>query len=106
MMEFLITNASTLVTIIVILVGMVGLLFAKKWSDLRAEAYKLVIQIQTLANTLEGKRKFELALDSLYSYIPTILKPFITKEILAKYLQKCYEDIKDYLDDGVINKSI
>lgn len=104
--NFLIENATTIMTIGVILISIIGLMFAKKWSDLRAEAYKLVIQVQTLANTLEGKQRFALALEALYSYVPAILKPIITKNMLSEFLQKCYEELKDYLDDGAINDSI
>ena len=103
--EFLISNASIIISILIILVAMIGLVLSKKWAELRAEAYKLVIQLQALGETKEGKEKFEMGLDRLYSLIPIGFRSFITKDSIAKLLQKCYEELKDYLDDGILNKS-
>jgi hypothetical protein len=45
-----------------------------------------------------GKQKMGFAVDFLYKYVPVYLKPFITKELIAKMVQETFDETKRYVD--------
>jgi hypothetical protein len=47
----------------------------------------------------------QYVIDNIYSYLPTIIRIFVSPELLEKIVQKMFDEIKDLLDDGKINKS-
>ncbi len=79
----------------------------RKWAQLRATAYRMILQAEkVITGTKRGQERFELVFDRVYSLIPSWLRFFILENELREQLQKWYNDIKDYLDNGKIDNSV
>lgn len=48
--------------------------------------------------TKSGNLKFQWVVETLYSYIPAIMKPFITKEFIGGIVQKAFDSIEKYAE--------
>lgn len=95
--------AFVIATIVVLLIKY---LKTKSFEAVRAEAYKLMLKAECLYKQSKmGQQKFNWVLDELYERFPIFLRLFISREDFTNLLQKFYNDIKDYLDDGKRNKS-
>jgi hypothetical protein len=44
----------------------------------------------------KGEEKFKEAVDQIMTLIPTVLKPFITKDFVGKLVQAAFEKIESY----------
>lgn len=56
-----------------------------------------------------GGKKFEWVIDKIYSIIPTVLKPFITRELISALVQKVFDIMESYAKkqlDKVVDKII
>lgn len=43
-----------------------------------------------------GKAKLDYAVEQIYSCIPAVFKPFITKAFVANMIQKAFDEIKEF----------
>jgi hypothetical protein len=60
---------------------------------------------KVITGTKRGQERFELVLKQVYSLIPPWLQFFVTESDLREQLQKWYDCIKDYLDNGKVDNS-
>ena len=74
-------------------------------TDLRIKAYALMLLAEKEYIKSQGAEKFQFVLCTIYGMLPKSLKIFLTKDALAKIIQRWYEQAKDILDDGTINDS-
>lgn len=72
--------------------------------ELRETAYKLMLASEKKFDI--GKEKKDWVAAKLYFVLPDSLKIFIDIENVEKFVQDCYDEAKDYLDDGKFNDSI
>lgn len=106
MKDFLIQNWATILIVAIFLAYIVYLVVNKKWDQLRATAYFLMLKAEkTITGTKRGRERFEVVFRQVYSLIPPWLQFFITESMLKDQLQKWYNYIKDYMDDGKVNQS-
>lgn len=106
MKEFIITNWVS----IVLVLGFAGyalfLAVTKQWAKLRAGAYKLVLETEkVITGTKRGQEKFEYVFKRLYLLVPTWLQFFVSEETLWGKLQEWFMELKDYLDNGKVDRS-
>ena len=107
MKEFFMNNWPTIIIVGVFLVWVGYLIINKKWVELRGLAYRLIFQAErAITGTKKGQERFEAVFRQLYDLIPPWLQFFILESDLKEQLQKWYNDIKDYLDNGKIDGSI
>lgn len=107
MYEFLSTiNIGTIIVVSILLIIIIYLVIHKEWLKLRSIAYTFMLILEnTVVGSKVGHIRFAMALDYVYSLMPTPLQIFITKELFATYLQKWYLVLKDALDNGYLDKS-
>lgn len=107
MRDLLLTDGITLILITAFFGYVLYLIINRRWEQLRALGYQLILQAEKLiTGTQKGQRRFEFVLDRLYSALPAWLGLFITEEALRAKLQEWFNDIKDYMDNGQMDKSI
>ena len=88
---------SVIATVLMVVFGFLCAYFRTKTnvitkvSELIAQAEKEFSEI-----TKAGTQKFQFVVDSLYEYIPKILKPLITKEMLGGIVQNTFNAIESY----------
>jgi hypothetical protein len=74
--------------------------------DIRADAYKLFLKAENgFKGSGKGKEKMEWVFCAINSVIPNWLRLFISEDMIKELLQTWFDNIKDLLDDGKINKS-
>lgn len=82
------------------------LLFNRRWDEIRELVYNSTRQAeQTIMGTKMGQKRFDTVLTELYKLLPVWIRIFVPKFLIKRKLQKLYDGIKDYLDDGKINNS-
>ena len=53
----------------------------------------------------ENEKKFEYYFDCVYQKLPTLIQFFMSKNAIAKKLEEWYIQVKDLLDNGVMDDS-
>ena len=46
--------------------------------------------------TKAGGEKFEWVIDFLYQYVPSVLKPIFTRDMISKIIQSAFDEIQKY----------
>lgn len=95
MNEYLIIGIGVLI-ILLFLYAMV-----KISKSFRNKVYQLFLFAEN--NVIKGK-KLDYVVNEIYNYLPTIMK-ILPKSTYKKIIQSMFNEIKDLLDDGKINKS-
>ncbi len=108
MKEFLISNWASLLTILVFAIVLVLLTFRGKKDIVSKILYALVTEAEKIYGKGTGSVKFAYVMEKIYSYIPAVVKVFITydrlkimiEEALAAAKIKWTEEtgIEDYLN--------
>lgn len=58
-------------------------------------------------STKAGGEKFEWVIDFLYQYVPSILKPIFTRDMISNIIQSAFDEIQKYATqqlDKLVNK--
>ncbi len=94
----------------VIVLAVAVLIFALfEWEKVKGIIGSLMLNAKSLAKDAvlqSGKAQEDWVLMKAYQYLPKWITIFIPQEVMRKLIQYLYHMAKDYLDDGVINKSI
>lgn len=107
MREFMQSNCIFLISIVLLICGIGYLVYLQKWDTLRLLAYELIKKAEkAFKGSKRGQAKFNDVFYKLYNSIPFWIRIFITDEDIKKQLQIWYDEIKDKLDDGIVNKSV
>jgi len=107
MRNFIISNLPTIIILVAFLVYIIYLIVNRKWEELRALAYKSILQAEkVIVGTKMGQKKFEQVFTQIYNLIPPWLRLFFPKKTVREKLQKWFNDIKDYLDNGKLDDSL
>lgn len=90
---------------IILVIGAIAILLIfyvilKLCSKFRTKVYKLFIQAEKVATS---GHKMDYVIDNIYSYLPAVLKIFINESALRWVLQKMFDKVKDFLNDGKFN---
>ena len=87
-----------IVAILVIIAILITVL--KFCSNFRNKVYQLFIKAE---NEAESGQKMDYVVEHVYSILPYPISLFINESALRWILQKMFDVIKDFLDDGKIN---
>jgi len=80
-----------------------------EWEKVKRIIGDLMLNAKSLAKDAvlhSGKAQEEWVMVKAYQYLPKWITTFIPQEVMRKLIQYLYHMAKDYLDDGVINKSL
>ena len=84
----------------IILIFLIIWLVLKLCHKFRNKVYQLFIKAEKEAK--KGK-KMDYVIEQLYPYIPSLVKIFISEKSLRWILQKMFDVISDFLNDGKVN---
>ena len=76
------------------------MLVLKLCSKFRTRVYKLFIKAEKVA---QSGQKMDYVIDNIYSYLPSIAKVFINETALRWIVQRMFNVVKDFLNDGKFN---
>lgn len=94
MKEFIITNWASLLVLLIFIITIIILLLRGK-KDIAAKIiYSLVTEAEKIYGSGTGSVKFAYVVEKAYSYMPAILKLFITYEGLKKLIEKVLAEAK------------
>lgn len=97
-------NLSTITTFILVAIILLIYLLIKINKNVRLQAYKLFLKAEH--EIIGGEDKMSYVVSNIHSYLPTMVKFFVSEESLKRIVQKMFDEIKDLLDDGKRNDSI
>jgi hypothetical protein len=97
-------NFNVISAIIIIAIIFLVYVLIKTNKNIRIKAYEYFLKAEHEISAT-GEEKMQYVIDNIYSYLPTIIRIFVSPELLEKIVQKMFDEIKDLLDDGKINKS-
>ena len=99
-MEYLIIGILCLIIFVVFLIAI-------KVGKIRNKLYGLFLEAEH--GIVGGENKLNYCLENLYSYLPNIMRIFISLELFCdltrKIVNNVFLSVKDLLDDGKYNKS-
>lgn len=73
--------------------------------EAREIAYKLMVKAEKHLGTDSGKLKMAYVMDRFWVLVPAAFKLIVSKRDAEKFLQGVYDELKDYMDDGLNNNS-
>lgn len=90
---------------IIIAIGIVLILlilyFILKFCDkFRVKVYKLFIEAE---KHIKSGEKMQYVVDNIYMYLPRAITIFINEKSLTWIIQKMFDKVKDFLNDGKFN---
>lgn len=88
----------TIVALLIIAILIVALNLCSKF---RSKVYQLFIKAE---NEAEKGQKMDYVVEHLFSALPYPVSIFINENALRWLLQKMFDVIKDFLDDGKLNR--
>lgn len=107
MMDFIVSNATT-ITLTIVGVAIAAFLIVKYirnvgLESIRARVYKAFAEAEHEFQYGDNEAKFEYVINIAKSAIPAPFNFFITENLLRKVVQAWFDLAKDLLDDGKIN---
>lgn len=93
-------NEKLILTIGLILLLVLFIVILKLCSNFRNKVYQLFIKAEKEANKGE---KMEYVIAQIYTLIPYPLNLFVNESALRWILQKMFDVVKDFLNDGKLN---
>lgn len=95
-------NEKLILTIGLILLLVLFIVILKLCSNFRNKVYQLFIKAEKEAQKGE---KMEYVIAQIYTLIPYPLSLFVNESALRWILQKMFDVVKDFLNDGKINNN-
>ena len=86
----------------ILLIIAILIVILKACSKFRNKVYQLFIKAEKEAKKGE---KMDYVVEQIYNYIPMPINIFINENALRWLLQKMFDVIKDFLNDGKLNKN-
>jgi len=93
-------NETIILAIGAIAILVIIMLVLKLCSKFRTRIYKLFIKAEKVA---QSGKKMDYVIDNIYSYLPSIAKVFINETALRWIVQRMFNVVKDFLNDGKFN---
>lgn len=74
--------------------------------QIRADVYQLVLKAEhTYRTSPSGKQKMKWVVSQARKLLPSWLQMIISEDTLTRIIQVWFDEVKDLLDDGKVNKS-
>lgn len=89
-----------IVGVLILLIVLIGIL--KLCSKVRSKVYQLFIKAEKEAKKGE---KMDYVVEQIYSLLPSPINIFVNEAALRWILQKMFDVVKDFLNDGKLNNN-
>ena len=102
-MEFIQANAPELIIIALAILSFIAYIFYMcKKEGLRKVALKAILEAEKMYYSTTGKERLQIAINYVYEYIPAYIKVILPKSILEdllqKFIQEIFNQVKELLD--------
>lgn len=98
-MEFIVTNWLELTIVGLFLIGaIIYIAWLIKKNGLRGMAVKFIVRAEDIYKNGQNKEKMDYAINKLIAKIPMPFRLFITEEMIRKFIQKIFDEVKEALD--------
>ena len=95
MREYLIIGIGAILILLLIYV------ILKLCSKFRTKVYNLFLKAE---KTVKSGEKMDYVLDNIYGYLPRFITIFISRKLLRVIVQRMFDVVADFLNDGKINR--
>ena len=89
-----------IIVIAIILILLIILCVLKVCSNFRSKVYQLFLKAEKVA---KKGQKMDYVVENIYPYIPGVIRIFISEDSLRWLLQKMFDVVSDFLNDGRVN---
>lgn len=100
MLNFIKLNLSSIITLIIVIVGLLYLYKRGKKEFVRQAVLSLVIQAEKALGSGTGELKYAMVVENIYKMLPPILTLLISKKELDRLIEDAVEYLKEYLSEG------
>lgn len=83
---------------VAVIIAIAFLVYKIKTAGLRAVAIKFIVEAEKIFEYGKNTEKFNYAFDCVYGFVPNYLRIFVTKEVIIKFIQKIFDEVKIALD--------
>lgn len=94
-------NEAIIIAVGVILILLIVYLVLRLCGNFRKKVYKLFLKAE---KEVKSGEKMDYVINNIYPYLPKIVKIFISQKAFRYILQKMFDVVADFLNDGKINK--
>lgn len=98
MLEFIKMNLSSIITIIIVIVGLLYLYKRDKKEFVRQVVLSLVVQAEKALGSGTGDLKYVMVVENVYKILPPILKLLISEKELDNMIEDAVQYLKEYLE--------
>lgn len=100
MLEFIKLNLSSIMVVLVFIVGLLFLYKRGKNEFVRQVILSLVVQAEKALGSGTGELKYAMVVENVYKVLPKILTLLISKKELDKLIEDGVQFLKEYLEKG------
>lgn len=97
MLNFIKLNLSSIVVVLIILIGLIFLYKRGKKDFVRKVVLSLVVQAEKALGSGTGELKYAMVVENVYKALPTILTILISKKELDNIIESSVQYMKEYL---------
>lgn len=97
MLEFIKSNLSSILVVLLIVIGLLFIYKKGKKEFVRKVVLSLVVQAEKSLGSGTGELKYAMVVERVYQVLPVILKLLITKSELDKLIEDSVQYLKQYL---------
>ena len=100
MLEFIKMNLSSILVVLVFIIGLLFLYKRGKKEFVRQAVLSLVVQAEKALGSGTGDLKYAMVVENVYKMLPGILTMLISKKELDALIEDGVEYLKEYLEQG------
>lgn len=100
MLEFIKLNLSSIMVVLVFIIGLLFLYKRGKKEFVRQAVLSLVVQAEKALGSGTGELKYAMVVEGIYKMLPGILTLLISKKELDTIIEDSVQRLKDYLSEG------
>ncbi|OLS02190.1 hypothetical protein [Tissierella creatinophila] len=100
MLNFIKLNISSILVVLLFIVGLLFLYKRNKKDFVRQVVLSLVVQAEKALGSGTGELKYAMVIEELYITLPTIVRLLITKKELDTLIENSVDYLKEYLNSG------
>lgn len=95
-------STQTIISIIIIAIVVIALAlyltYQIKKKGLRKVAIEFIVMAEEKFKQGQNSEKFNYVFEAVYELLPAMVKIFITKTVIVKFIQKVFDEVKIALD--------
>lgn len=101
MLEFIKMNLSSILVVLIFIIGLLFLYKRDKKEFVRQVILSLVVQAEKALGSGTGELKYAMVVENVYKILPPILKLLISKKELDNMIEDAVQVLKAYLEGNM-----